>query len=198
MQSWVLSWPGLFGVPRWAKYAGLPQTTWRIEPTRVATRLLSGKSPIRMARSISFFLQVDHAVGERDPNVDVRVGFEELDRDGQDMQAAEHDRRGDGEVASRRHVFAGRSALGFTDVFKDPLAGRNVGAAGIGEHEATAGPIDEPCPQVRLEFGHFPADGCERHTELAGRCRKAATFDRREQRGHGFEPVHLASQNLEG
>ena len=47
------------------------------------------------------FLQVDQAVGQDEADVDVRVGFEERNRDGQDMQAAENDRRGDHQVASR-------------------------------------------------------------------------------------------------
>src|SRR6476620_3845755 len=51
MQSCELSSLGFFGRPRSAKYAGLAHMIRRIAPNRVATRLLSGKAPIRMARS---------------------------------------------------------------------------------------------------------------------------------------------------
>ncbi len=88
------------------------------------------------------FVQVDHAIGQRDPDVDIRVGFEKFDRDRQDVYAAEHDRRSDRQVSSRSDIFARSGALGFTDIFQDLLAGLNVGTARIGEREVAARPID--------------------------------------------------------
>ena len=90
------------------------------------------------------FQQIDQRSARDDPDVDVGIGFEKLDHDRQDMQPAEHDRRGDDQVASRRAVFARRGALGFSDVFEDALAGRDVGSARIGQRQAPAGPVDEP------------------------------------------------------
>ena len=58
------------------------------------------------ARSTCSSKQIDHTVGQHDPDVDVGIGLEELRDDRQDVQAAEDDRRGDDQVAFRRAVFA--------------------------------------------------------------------------------------------
>jgi hypothetical protein len=99
------------------------------------------------------------------------VRFEKFHRDRQDVHAAKHDRRSDHQVASRIGVFACRGALGFIDVFEDPLAGRDVGTPSIGKRKAAARSINEPRSQMCLEFRDLAADGCEQHPELAGRCR---------------------------
>ena len=52
------------------------------------------------------FQEIDHAVGKHHPDVDLRIGREELRHDRQDMQTAEDDRRGDDQFAFRRAVFA--------------------------------------------------------------------------------------------
>lgn len=71
------------------------------------------------------------------------------------MQAAEHDRRGNDEIAARRAVFARRRALGFANVFEDALAGGDVRTPGFGEGEATAGAVDQPGLEMRLKLGTF-------------------------------------------
>src|SRR5262245_31924590 len=51
------------------------------------------------------FQDIGDAVRQCDPNIDVRKSPEELDRDRKNVQAAEDDRCGDDQVASRRAVF---------------------------------------------------------------------------------------------
>ena len=72
------------------------------------------------------FEQIDDAVGLHQPDVDVGIGLEEVGDDRQDMQAAEDDRCSDDQVAPRRAVLTGCCALGFSDLFEDALAGRDV------------------------------------------------------------------------
>jgi hypothetical protein len=45
--------------------------------------------------------QIDDAVDEEQPRGDVREGLEKRDHDGHDVEAAEHGRRGDGNLAAR-------------------------------------------------------------------------------------------------
>ena len=81
------------------------------------------------------FGETDDAVVEHQPDVDLGIGLEELDDDRQHMQPAEHQRRGDDEVALRRGIFARRGALGLRDIVEDAPRRGDVVAAGIGEVE---------------------------------------------------------------
>ena len=66
------------------------------------------------------------------------IGLEKFDHDRQDMQTAEDNRCSDDQVAFRRAVLARRSALGFSDFFEDPLAGRDIRPARIGQRESAS------------------------------------------------------------
>ena len=93
-------------------------------------------------REIDMLLQqVDHAVGQNHPDVDVRVGLEELHHDRKDVQTAEDDGRGDDQIAFRRAVFARCRALSFAHVLKDALARRDIGSPRIGQCQSPARPV---------------------------------------------------------
>jgi len=79
------------------------------------------------------FQQVDHAVSQHDPDIDVRISLEEFHRHREYVQTAENDGRGDDQAAFRRAVFAGRRALGFSDVLKDAPAGRDIRSASVSQ-----------------------------------------------------------------
>src|SRR5262249_16923372 len=131
-------------------------------------------------------------------DIDLGKCLQKRDRHRQHVQAPEHDGRRDDEAAARCAVFAGNLALGLGHGLENAPARRDVGTAGIGQRDATAGAVDQPRAEVRLEVRHLPADGRERHAKPARRRRQAAGVNHREQRGHGFEAVHRACRKMEG
>src|SRR6516165_3658025 len=51
-------------------------------------------------REISMlFLEIDHAIGQHEADIDIRISLEKLKRDRQDVEPSEHDRRGDNEYS---------------------------------------------------------------------------------------------------
>ena len=109
------------------------------------------------------------------------------------MQPAKNHRRGDDEVASGRGVFPGGGALGFPHLVEDAPGGGDIGRPLVGEGEPAGRAGHEPRVQMRLELGYLAADGRQRHPEFAARGGQAARLDYRDQKGHGFEPVHCYS-----
>ena len=67
--------------------------------------------------------EIDHPVDQHHLHVDFTVGLQEFGHHGDDVQTAEHDRRGEDQLAPRRTVFARRRALGLGDVIEDAPAG---------------------------------------------------------------------------
>jgi hypothetical protein len=106
------------------------------------------------------------------------------------VQAAEDDWRGEDQIAFGGAVFTRSRALGLPQVFQYALAGRNVGPPRIGERDAPARPVEKPSLEVRLEVRNPAADRRERRAEAAGRRRKTAGFDHRQQDEHRFKTVH--------
>jgi hypothetical protein len=51
------------------------------------------------------------------------------------MQAPEHDRRGQGELAFRLTLLPGKAQLRRLELGDDAAAGVEIGTAGLGEHE---------------------------------------------------------------
>src|SRR5882724_12624199 len=142
--------------------------------------------------------EIDRAVGEHQPDVDVRIGPEERRHDRQHVEAAEDDRRGDDEIAFRRAVFACRGTLGFADLFENPPAGGDVGSPRIGEREATVRPLEELRLEMRLEFRDLAADGGQWRAETTRGSRQTARFYGRDEDRHRFQAVHLCFHNSEG
>jgi hypothetical protein len=134
--------------------------------------------------------QVHDGVRQNEPDVHIGVGPQELQHDRQDVQLAEHDRRGDQQFAARRPVLAGRGALGFFQIVQDAAARLDEGLAGIGQQQLAAGAHDHLRAQVRLQLRHLPADGRQRHAERTRGCGQAATVDGGDERADRVEPVH--------
>ena len=133
------------------------------------------------------FGEADVAVVEHQPDVDLGIGLDEFDDHRQHMQPAEHQRRGDDQLALRRAYSpaAARSASPTSSRMR--RAGRDVVAAGIGQLEAAAGAVDQPRAEMRLELGDPAADGRQRNLQPARRRRQAARFDHGEQHLHRFK-----------
>ncbi len=138
--------------------------------------------------------QVEVAVGEDKPDIDLRPLGKKLGDDRQDMQPAKDHRRSDDEVASRRGMFPRRRALGLAHLVEDAPGRGDIGRARVGESELAGRPGQEPRVQMRFEVGNLAADRRQRHAEFAAGGGQAAGLRDRDQKGHGFEAIHCASK----
>ncbi len=136
--------------------------------------------------------QVEIAVGEDKPDVDLGPSGKKLGDDGEDMQPAKDHRRGDDELAARRGMFPGRRALGLIHFIEDALGRGDIGRARIGESEPAGRAGQEPRAQMRFEFGNLAADRRQRHAKFAAGGGQAAGLRNRDQKGHGFKAVHVS------
>ena len=85
--------------------------------------------------------QAHDVVDEIGARADLRVLRQKVEHDGGHMQAAEHLRRGDRELALRRFVRAARGGFGLGDVGEDALAIGMEAFADLGQrHRARAAP----------------------------------------------------------
>src|SRR3546814_10248335 len=69
-------------------------------------------------------------------HLDLGISRQELDDHRQHVHPAQHERRGDPQLAARLGKLTRRGPFGFGDVFEDAFAGGEVIAAGVGEREA--------------------------------------------------------------
>ncbi|MEI9886113.1 MAG: hypothetical protein WDN08_06355 [Rhizomicrobium sp.] len=118
------------------------------------------------------------------------IGRHEVERDGQQMQAPEDVRRGDGEIALGLAVLAGGGAFGFLDLLQDLLAGLDIGAAGVGQAHLAAGTDEDAGLQMRFELGDVAADGGDRDVQAARSRGEASGLHDRQKHRHGVEAVH--------
>ncbi len=145
-----------------ARIGGTPDRT-HLRRDKVAVRQVADAD-----RKIDMVLhEIDLTVAEAEPEVDFGIGFQKFDHNRQDVQAPEHDRRSDRQVASRRDVLARSGSLGLVDLFQNGLAGLGIGAARIGQRDTAARTDEQTCVQMRLEIGNLAAHRGERHAETA-------------------------------
>src|SRR5882672_4053857 len=142
--------------------------------------------------------EVDAAVCEEDPHVDLRVRFEELDDDGQGELLAEGDWERDRKFSPRLAVFPGCCLLGLLQLFDDAPGRCHIVAAGVGELQPSARPYHKAGPQVGLKVGNLPADGRERRAQAARARREAAFLQACEEDSHGVETIHQDSHRMIG
>jgi hypothetical protein len=124
---------GTFRHPSLGKIMRAPadNTADRAGPGRDQTAVSQLADPDRNIEML--FHKIDHAVGPHEPNVDVGIGFEELDCDGKNVQTAKDDWGGDGQITFRRAEFSRCCTLGIADVFENAPAGRDVGSSRVGQ-----------------------------------------------------------------
>ena len=94
MQSCEPRSVGFFGRPRLTKYAGLctcdDANVPQARSDEAAVRQLANPQS-----QIDIFLhKIDHSIGQRQPDVDLRLGSEELQNHRQDVKATKYDRGG--------------------------------------------------------------------------------------------------------
>ncbi len=134
--------------------------------------------------------QIDHPVDQHHLHVDFPVGLQELGHHRDDVQAAEHDGRGEDQLAARRTVFAGGCALGLGDVIEDAPAGLEILPPGVGQRHPPGRAGEELHAEALLELGDLPAHGRERHSEAPGGGGEALGLRHRGKHGHRLEPIH--------
>src|SRR3546814_2256554 len=97
-------------------------------------------------------------------HLDLGISRQELDDHRQHVHPAQHERRGDHQLAARLGKLTRRGPFGFGDVFEDAFAGGEVIAAGVGEREAACGAVEQACLQVCFEVRQLATDRSEEHT----------------------------------
>jgi hypothetical protein len=117
--------------------------------------------------------KMHNSVCEYEPDIDIRIGFQELRNDGQNVHAPEDDGRSDNEIAFWCAIFAAGSALGFADLFQDSFAGGDISMSRICQCQLAGRSREKPCPQMIFEIGDFAADCRQRHAEAPAGGRKA-------------------------
>ena len=105
------------------------------------------------------------------------------------MQSAEHNGRGDHEIALGLGIFARRRALDLIQLLQDSLGAGDIRAAGRRQLQPLGRTDQQRRVQIGLEFGHLAADRGQRQSQLAARLRQAAALDRGEQHRHGIETI---------
>jgi hypothetical protein len=113
--------------------------------------------------------QMRNAVGEQKTDINIRIGFQKLHDDRQNVQAPENDGSGYHEIALWRTIFAQGGALGFADVFQDSFAGSDIRPPGVGQSQLTGRTDEELRLQMIFKIGDFAADIGKRHSQASAR-----------------------------
>jgi len=132
-------------------------------------------------------------VGQGHPQIDVGIGLEEICDDREDVKPAKRDGCGQRQFAPWRAVLAGGGTFRICDVFQNPLAGDDIGLAGVCQRQLAAGPNEQPCSQMRFQVRDFSTDGGEGRTQDAGSRRQASGVRDRQKHLHRLQAVHIAS-----
>jgi hypothetical protein len=140
--------------------------------------------------------QVDVPVEQQQPHVDLRERAHKRDHDGQHVQPAEHDGRGEREVAAQRAVLAQEPLLGLVEVRDHPTAGLEVAPAGLAQREMPSGAGDQPDADLLLEGHHFAAHGGQRRAQATGCGGEAAGVGNGDEHAHGLQAVHGAFSRI--
>ena len=101
------------------------------------------------------------------------------------MQAAEHGRRCDGNLAARLEMLPGKGKIRRIELGEDSAAGLKVVPAGLGEREMARGACHETHPDLILERREMTADGRERHIQAASGGRQASGIGDSREHAHG-------------
>ena len=134
--------------------------------------------------------QAQLLIGGNYPDVDIRVNLEEVRDDRHENDTPEAERRRHGKLACRCGILTGRGTLCFGHIRENALAGRNIGSARIGQHQAPARSVEEFCAQVKFKLGHVSADGRERRFQSPCRRGQAAVLDHGQKGRHRFQSIH--------
>ena len=111
--------------------------------------------------------QIDHLVGQHQPDRHIGIGGEEGVDDRRDVELAEHDRRGDQQFAARGAILAARGALGIPEIVEQPPGDRDERLAGLGQDQLAAGAHEQLRAEMRLQVRHAPADRGQRRVQRA-------------------------------
>jgi hypothetical protein len=149
-------------------------------------------------REIDMLIEkIDDAVDQHHLDIDLAIGLEELRHDRDEMETAEHDRRGQDEFAPGRAVFAGRRPFRFAKIVQNAPTRLEVLTTGVRQGDLPGRAIEQLHPQCLFELGHFPAHGRQRHTQAARGRGEALRLHHYGEYRHRLEPVHLLFQKLE-
>ncbi len=133
--------------------------------------------------------QIDVAVPQAEPHVDLGVGLQKLTQHWHHMQAAKGKGRGHHQVAAWCAVLTAGGALSFVHAVEDAAAGSQIAGAGVRQHQLARGAGDEFGVEVLLKLGDFAAHGGQGHAQFSARCREAAGVNHRQKNGHGMQAV---------
>ncbi len=133
---------------------------------------------------------VDHLIGQDQSHIDLGIVLQEVEHDGLDMHASEHDRRRQQHVAARDAVFAARDTLGLAQLLQHAPAAGDIGAARFRQQELTAGSHDELRAQMRLKIRHTAADGGQGIPSVREAAERLPPSTACNEGAHGFEAVH--------
>jgi hypothetical protein len=106
------------------------------------------------------------------------------------VEAAEHSRRGDRDLAARLQMLSGKREVCCLELGKDAAARLKIVPPRLGEREVARGAGHEAHPDLILERREMTADGRKRHVQAAPGGRKTPGVGDGDKDPHGGKAVH--------
>ena len=146
-------------------------------------------------RDVDLIVQkMSDPVGQHETDRDLREGREEIRDHGQDMQPAEHGRRGDHQISLGLRILPGGGAFRLGQLLQNGPCRRDVGTTGRGQLQPLRRADQQAGVEMALQLGDLATDRRERKPELSARLRKTAALHGREQHRHGVKTVQRLSK----
>jgi hypothetical protein len=124
------------------------------------------------------------------------MGDEKIHHDGQHMQPAEHDRRGERKLALRLGMLASKPQFRRLELVENATARFDVASALLGERKPARGACEQPHAKLLLERLEVPADGRERRAKAAACGGKTSRVGDSDEDAHGGQAVQFHSSEI--
>ena len=134
--------------------------------------------------------QVDEVVGEPQPQVDLGMQGPECGQERRQHLAAEAQRGGDPQAASRRAAGIGDRALRPLERAEHVLAGLVIDQPLLGRLDLARGPVEQAGAEMALELLQAMAHDRRRQAEMAAGRRQAAELDHPDEHPDVLEQRH--------
>ena len=118
--------------------------------------------------------RIQDAIAEQETQGDIRVHFQELTGEWEQVEMPEAPRRRDCEIASRSTVLARSLLFGVVDLFDDAFARLDIRSPRVGKRQVARRPLKQLSLQTRFELGEPAANRRDRHAELSRSRRQAS------------------------
>ncbi|GCC47396.1 hypothetical protein chiPu_0031598, partial [Chiloscyllium punctatum] len=139
--------------------------------------------------------QVDIALADREVDLDLRIGRQELDDRGR-QELRQMGVGVDAQRAARHRLQCAGDVVGLLDVGEDMDAAVVIGLADLGEADLARGAVEQSGTEAIFQRLHVVAHHCRGHVELAAGRGEAAGINDPDERGQTGQAIHAARSGL--